>query len=111
VGIIGHDDMLHDFNKRAHRWVASTVFLLVGYKGGEIYWLAIHSNQANLIVGEGGINSVESLAKLMLGCLQAQFTLLASTACKHNLHVSYWRQLDASTTCAAVVMTQVDASH
>jgi hypothetical protein len=22
-----------------------------GYKGGEIYWLAIHSNQANLIVG------------------------------------------------------------
>jgi hypothetical protein len=23
----------------------------VGYKGGKIYWLAIHSNQANLIVG------------------------------------------------------------
>jgi hypothetical protein len=22
-----------------------------GYKGGKIYWLAIHSNQANLIVG------------------------------------------------------------
>jgi hypothetical protein len=27
------------------------VFLLVGYKGGKMYWLAIHSNQANLIVG------------------------------------------------------------
>jgi hypothetical protein len=26
-------------------------FVVVGYKGGEIYWLAIHSNQANLIVG------------------------------------------------------------
>jgi hypothetical protein len=23
----------------------------VGYKGGKFYWLAIHSNQANLIVG------------------------------------------------------------
>jgi hypothetical protein len=26
-------------------------FFFVGYKGGKIYWLAIHSNQANLIVG------------------------------------------------------------
>jgi hypothetical protein len=26
-------------------------FFFVGYKGGETYWLAIHSNQANLIVG------------------------------------------------------------
>jgi hypothetical protein len=26
-------------------------FFVVGYKGGEIYWLAMHSNQANLIVG------------------------------------------------------------
>jgi hypothetical protein len=26
----------------------------VGYKGGKIYWLAIHSNQANLIVGGYG---------------------------------------------------------
>jgi hypothetical protein len=26
-------------------------FFVVGYKGGKIYWLAIHSNQANLIVG------------------------------------------------------------
>jgi hypothetical protein len=29
---------------------ATTIFF-VGYKGGKIYWLAIHSNQANLIVG------------------------------------------------------------
>jgi hypothetical protein len=27
------------------------VFFFVGYKGGGIYWLAIHCNQANLIVG------------------------------------------------------------
>jgi hypothetical protein len=30
---------------------AQRPFFLVGYKGSKIYWLAIHSNQANLIVG------------------------------------------------------------
>jgi hypothetical protein len=30
---------------------ALELLFFVGYKGGKIYWLAIHSNQANLIVG------------------------------------------------------------
>jgi hypothetical protein len=34
-----------------HRHQLTGLIVFVGYKGGKIYWLAIHSNQANLIDG------------------------------------------------------------
>jgi hypothetical protein len=40
----------HTFQTLAHPRIFFG-FFCVGYKGGTIYWLAIHSNQANLIVG------------------------------------------------------------
>jgi hypothetical protein len=43
------------------------IFFFGGYKGGKIYWLAIHSNQANLIVDQLIISSISDILYPWLG--------------------------------------------
>jgi hypothetical protein len=45
------DDMVNIHLRVVWEKGVAVVVVFVGYKGGEIYWLAIHSNQAYLTVG------------------------------------------------------------